>query len=264
MVSSSPVLFIHGASCDARIWRNGFLQSFEHRGWRCRAIDLPGHGMLRADGAGHALGLADYARAIAEAVDDWREPPILIGHSMGGYLAQQHVLSGGRACAVVLLASAPPQGMLRDALGFLLRHPALALRLDLAGGRGDRNSRLRRVRSMLMTEATPTETVAQVADLLQPESLRAIRELGMVRLPARPLAIPLLAVAGGQDRLIGVGSQRAMAKRYGISLQVFAAMGHMLPVEPGWQQIADTVCDFLAVSLPPGRSGTAEEQVGAA
>jgi len=252
MSSRPPILFVHGAHSDARVWQAGFLQSFEQRGWTCRALDLPGHGGRRGECELDGLGLADYVRAIRLAAEACEQPPVLVGHSMGGFLAQDHVLSGGRASALVLLASAPPHGMARDIMAFALRHPMLALRMEFSAKESPQ-SRLRRVRATLMTEATPAATVAWVDGLLQRESARAVRELGLHTLPARPLGIPVMAVAGGKDRLIGIGSQRAMAKAYGIPLQVHADMAHMLPLEPGWQQVADEVAGFLDQGLPRNR-----------
>ena len=52
--------------------------------------------------------LADYVKAIEAAIAGLDETPVLIGHSMGGYLVQQY-LSQGHAPAAVLMASVPPQ-----------------------------------------------------------------------------------------------------------------------------------------------------------
>ncbi len=252
MPSRPPIIFLHGAHSDARVWQAGFLQSFEQRGWTCHALDLPGHGRRRDECALEDLGLADYVRAVRAAVDACDQPPVLVGHSMGGFLAQDFLLSGGQASALALLASAPPQGMARDIMAFAFRHPMLALRMEFPGSETT-EGRLRRIRATLMTEATPDHTVAWVVDQLQRESPRAVRELGMHSLHARPLDLPVLAIAGGQDKLIGLESQRAMAKAYGVPLQVHADMGHMLSLEPGWQQVADEVAAFLDQGLPRNR-----------
>ncbi len=259
-----PLIFIHGASCSARVWQGGFLQAFRERGHACQAIDLPGHHDRLSSEQLDRFGLADYVAAIDTLARQCAQPPVLIGHSMGGYLAQRYVLEGGRAAGLVLLAAAPPQGMARELLNFALRHPLLAFRLDLSGGRGKRDARLNRVRGMLCTEQTPQDVVASIADQLQPESARALRELSLQSLPARPLPIPLLIHAGGRDPLISVGATRAMAQRYGVTAHVHADMAHMLQMEPGWQGIAQSALAFLDANFGQSASGATEEQVGAA
>ncbi len=261
-----PLLFIHGASCSARVWHAGFLQRFSQRGWDCHAIDLPGHGPSHRMSAAalDRLGLQDYGDAIAEAVQRLPQPPVLIGHSMGGYLAQRHVLQGGAAAGMILLAAAPPQGMARELLQFVLRHPMLALRLDLSGGRGSRDARLQRVRGMLLTSSTPDSVVGVVADMLQPESSRALRELSLNTLPACRLALPVAIHAGSQDALISAAAARQMAHTYGVEAIIHTGMAHMLQWEPGWEAVAAGMLDFLAGAFGTAQSGAAQEQVGAA
>lgn len=243
MASLPPLLFIHGAHCDARVWRAGFLQSFEQRGFTCHAIDLPGHGARRREPDFDRLGLADYVTAIRVAADALAQPPLLVGHSMGGYLAQDLALSGGRVAGLALLASAPAHGMVRDLLAFAMRHPLLAMRMEFNRRESD-EQRHRRVRDALMTSDTPPATVLLMEQLLQRESARALRELGIRTLHPRPLPVPVLAIAGAQDKLVSVASQRATAQGFGVPLTVYPDMAHMLQIEPGWQRVADQLAGF--------------------
>ncbi|MDE3010866.1 MAG: alpha/beta fold hydrolase [Pseudomonadota bacterium] len=252
MLSASPLLFIHGAHSDSRVWHQGFLHSFERRGLACQALDLPGHGARCRERPVEQLRLADYASDLRHAAAALGQPPVLVGHSMGGYLAQDFVLSGGRAAALVLLASAPPQGMARDLLAFALRHPWLAMRMEYPG-RETGLQRRQRIRASLMGPATPDATVDWVEGFLQRESPHALRELGMHALPARPLEIPVFIAAGAKDKLFALGTQRGIARAYGVPLHVEAAMGHMLPLEPGWPQLADAIAGFLDQGLPRNR-----------
>ena len=238
------------------MWQNGFLQSFQQRGWPCEALDLPGHGHLCGDGDIHRHGLTDYVGALARAVAACAVPPVLIGHSMGGYLAQRFVLEGGRAAALVLVAGAPPQGMARELLRFALRHPLLAMQFEFAHRDEDPQRRLARMRTMLMGERSPDAIVTLMIGLLQKESRLALRELSTQSLPARPLGIPTLVLAGGQDQLIGVSAQRGMAADYEAPIEVFPDMGHMLSLEPGWQLVADAIAGFLERHLPGVASGS--------
>lgn len=80
MTGKPPFILVHGAWSNAKTWDNlaGLLRD---RGHMVTAIDLPGHG---ADGASaHSVGMADYARRVAQTLAD-QGPAILVGHSMGG------------------------------------------------------------------------------------------------------------------------------------------------------------------------------------
>lgn len=240
-----PLLFVHGASCDARVWRHGFQGYFEKQGWECVSMHLPGHGTGFTDPNLHDLGLDDYAEAVAQIVITLSAPPVIIGHSMGGYLAQRHVLEGKPASGIVLLGSVPPHGMAWEMLHFMMHHPMLALRMEVTPGVGGLEDRLVRAREMLMTEDTPEEIVIQVADILQPESSRALRDMGLHSLPRREIPVPLMVAIGMKDRLIRAESGIAMARDYGVETHQYDEMAHMLQMESGWEKVAFDVLQFL-------------------
>ena len=56
-------------------------------------------------------GLADFVAYLSSSIKALGQPPILLGHSMGGLLAQL-LAAKGLAEAVILLAPVPPWGLL--------------------------------------------------------------------------------------------------------------------------------------------------------
>jgi pimeloyl-ACP methyl ester carboxylesterase len=240
-----PLLFVHGASCDARIWQHGFQQFFEQHGWHCVSMHLPGHGGHGFDLDLHGLGLDDYADELDRQAEELPAPPVIIGHSMGGYLGQRHVLEGRRAAGLVLLGSVPPQGMGWEFLHFMMHHPMLSLRMEVTAGIGGLEDRLMRARDMLMTHDTPEEILHKVADILQPESARALREMGLHALPRGQIRVPLMVAVGMKDQLIQAETGIEMARDYGVEAHQYADMAHMLQIEPGWDKVAADVLHFL-------------------
>lgn len=241
-----PILFVHGASCDARIWRLGFQQAFDEAGYPTEAMDLPGHGAHRVDLSQlHALGLKDYTDALCGVASTYATPPILIGHSMGAYLCQRYLIEGGLAKALVLLASVPPAGMGWEMLQFALRHPLSAAKLDW--GRSEAlDERWQRAQSILMTPMAPQALVQEVSSLLQAESLRAIQELGTEELADQPMPCPVFVGIGAEDALIRADTQGLTAQRYGVQPHLYKKMGHMLQVEPGYHNVVADILAFLA------------------
>jgi pimeloyl-ACP methyl ester carboxylesterase len=84
----SPVVFIHGVASSLCGWSN-LLPSVADAGFRAYALDLPGHGesIKPEDPALY------HVEAIFETVSAWitrldlPEKPLLVGHSLGGYLS---------------------------------------------------------------------------------------------------------------------------------------------------------------------------------
>ena len=125
---STPILFVHGAWHGAWCWQEYFLPYFAQNGWEVYALSLRGHG--ESDGGIRWASGANYVADVAGVVEQIGRPPILIGHSMGGYVVQKY-LEAHDAPAGVLLASIPPQGILGFTLRIARQHPVALLKMLL-------------------------------------------------------------------------------------------------------------------------------------
>ena len=86
---------------------------FERLGRTCHAPDLIGHGKRAADAAKTlvGVGMADYRAELEALLETLPPKPVMLGHSMGGVLAQQ-LAAEGLASALILIAPAPRAGIL--------------------------------------------------------------------------------------------------------------------------------------------------------
>src|SRR3954471_23561573 len=100
------VVMTHGAFCGGWAFE-AFRAPFEAAGWTVVAPDLPGHGP-RGSVAG--LSMSEYADFLVRLCATLPEPPVLLGHSMGG-LVSQMAARRVRPRALVLLAPSPPWGV---------------------------------------------------------------------------------------------------------------------------------------------------------
>jgi pimeloyl-ACP methyl ester carboxylesterase len=205
-----------------------------------------------------ALGrtsLLDYAADLEGTVGHLDASPILIGHSMGGMLAQ--LLAQRRpASALVLLASMPPQGI------NVLSPPSLRMfRTTLLSWGFWRKP----------TRPTFADATASMLGHLEPEERRAVYdrlvyEFGRVGCetgfwsvdPQRAkwvdtarIACPVLVVAGAEDRLHPPAAMRWVARKYEprSTYLEFAGHGHWLVGEPRWQEVASGISDWLDLHL---------------
>ena len=83
-----PVILIHGMAASLQDW-DAYLPSLVSRGYRAIALDLPGHGESSKPEDAREY----HVDALYESMRDWIEgldlesPPLLVGHSLGGYLS---------------------------------------------------------------------------------------------------------------------------------------------------------------------------------
>jgi len=104
---------IHGMWCGGWCWEN-YKQFFQEKGYHCITPTLRFHDMDPDETPDPQLGttsLLDYAEDLEKEINRLEILPILMGHSMGGLLAQ--ILgSQGLAKALILLISASPRGIM--------------------------------------------------------------------------------------------------------------------------------------------------------
>ena len=99
----TPIIMVHGAFCGGWTF-DAFRQSFEARGHPCLTPNLRGH---EAGGRPAGASMSHYADDLAELVRSQAKPPVLIGHSLGGLVAQMTAARVSVAGLVLLAPSAP-------------------------------------------------------------------------------------------------------------------------------------------------------------
>src|SRR5882757_3513683 len=103
------VVMIHGAFCGPWSFK-GLKEKFEAGGYRVTAPTLRFHEEQRPPAALGTTGLADYAADLEDEIKDLGKPAILVGHSMGGLLAQM-LAARLEVAALILLAPSAPWGV---------------------------------------------------------------------------------------------------------------------------------------------------------
>ena len=103
------LLLVHGAWHGAWCWER-FVPWLEARGYRVVAPDLRKHG-AKTDRAGlRWTRIGEYVEDVSGVLDGL-SGPVVVGHSMGGLIAQK-VLERRGAAGLALLASVPTGGVL--------------------------------------------------------------------------------------------------------------------------------------------------------
>lgn len=241
----APLLFVHGAWHAAWCWDDHFLTFFADRGYRALALSLRGHGGSPATKPLRSLSMADYVDDITTVASGLPVPPVVIGHSMGGFLVQKY-LEDRDVPAGVLMASAPPRGYLGSGIRWLRRHPWDFVKLSATGRSLDHINSPELVRERFFSAGTPEAIVTACAARLQEESARSGRD-GLTALP-RPTRVraPVLVLGALEDAMAVTPAEvRATARAYGTEPKFFAGMGHSMMLEPGWEAVAGYIDSWL-------------------
>ncbi len=239
----TPLLFVHGAWHAAWCWDEHFLPYFADQGYEAHALSLRGHG--KSAGNVRWASVLDYVTDVEQVARSLPRPPVVIGHSMGGYIVQKY-LEQNRAPAAVLLASIPSFGILPFLLRLLVRDPLALLRAAVTLNPYPVVSSPERARRYCFSDLPPQQLQAYF-ERLQAESFRVILDAALLNLP-RPVRVttPLLVIGVADDALFPQREVIATAQAYGARAEIFPAMAHDVMLEPGWQAVADRILAWLA------------------
>ncbi|WP_374471464.1 alpha/beta fold hydrolase [Phenylobacterium sp.] len=245
----TTTVMVHGAFCGGWAFER-FRRPFEAAGHRVIAPDLPGHAAGDPAGAVTNLSMTDYAAAVAALCESLSEPPVLVGHSMGGLVAQL-AARRVRPRALVLLAPSAPWGV----AGSSFEEAATAFGIQMLGpfssGAVEPDLGLMKRYSL---SRMPKGERAPILASLRPESARALREtlnwwldpFMTTSVGPGPLGAPALAVAGEHDLVHPPATVRLTADRVGAGFLQMPGMSHWLVGEPGWEEVARRVLRWLA------------------
>ncbi|MDR1848475.1 MAG: alpha/beta hydrolase [Zoogloeaceae bacterium] len=244
----TPLLFLHGAFAGAWMWRDNFLPWFARRGYAGYALSMRGHGKSESDKDADYLSITDYVKDVETCIADLAEQglstPVLIGHSMGGFVAQKYI-EQDYAPAVVLLCAVPPQGLLLSQLHIISTRPELLMELNQIFYGGDVS--LATIQETLFAQPVETEILERFRAHMRPESQRAIWDMSLFNLPFFPHGErpPLLVLGAEKDLLVPDFLVEATAHTYGVPAQIFPGMGHAVTHEHDWPLVAATIADWL-------------------
>lgn len=238
------LLFIHGAFAGGWMWTETFMPYFAAAGYPCHALSLRGHG--GSDDHQHIdwHSIADYVDDVASIVEYLGSTPILLGHSMGGFIAQKY-LERHPAPSAALLCSVPPQGLIASQFHLMLQKPQLFLEINriMSGEYTD----IETLREALFAGEADEAMLRSWMGRMQKESHRAIWDMSMFNLPNlyamhRP---PMFILGAEKDVLVPAFLAQTTAHTYGQPCHIMRDMGHAITHEKDWRHVADTILHWL-------------------
>jgi pimeloyl-ACP methyl ester carboxylesterase len=238
----TPLLFVHGAWHGAWCWDEYFLPYFAQHGYEAHALSLRGHG--KSAGALRWSSWIDYVNDVEQVARSLAMLPVLIGHSLGGYVVQKY-LENRRAPAGVLLATLPANGVLPFLLRYTARHPLPMLKTALTLTAYHMIAAPKISRAAFFSADMPDEQARRYHERLGSESFRMILDSGLLALPnpAR-VTTPVLVLAAERDTIFTRQEQERTAQAY-LTQAEFFPVAHDMMLETGWQAVADRILAWL-------------------
>jgi non-heme chloroperoxidase len=242
--SDLRLVFIHGAFSGGWIWSVYFQPYFAKLGFESFALDLRGRRAV-SPYIPSPHGLSDYARDVQDLTASIDGPCILIGHSLGGMIAQKiSVLSPPAGLA--LLASVPPEGLSISAWQMALSNPLLFWN-TAALAMSPQMGNISLTRDALLSPDVSDDIARQVLKMSSPEAPRALMEAQMplVASPGFLQQTPVCVMGGANDRLIPVSAIQRTADFYGVDSIVFNNLAHSLMVDTRWLGVAEALHSWI-------------------
>jgi len=227
---------------------------FEKKGYHCVAPTLRYHDinpMSQPDSMLGTTSLIDYVDDLEKEILQLDTKPIVMGHSMGGLLAQ---ILGSRnlAKSLVLLTPAPPSGITSFSPSTVKSFWGI---FSKWGFWETPNHQMFDDAVYSLLNLMPTDQQKTIFDKFVYESGRATAEIGFYFLDqnkassvdASKIKCPILVVSGSEDRITPANMVEKIAKKYEplSTYKLFENHGHWVIGEPGWQEIANYVSEWL-------------------
>ncbi len=246
----APVVLFHG------MWSTGeTLRPIQNRmealGYQCWTPTLPHHENGGDSNGVGAMSLRNYISFLERYIADqhFDTPPLLVGHSMGGLLAQMLAARIPTAGLVLFAPGIAPGGIPAISLSQLRFFFPITIR-PFWWKRSHLPSSFKSASRALFNNLAPARQ-RKLFDLLVPESGRVLFELSFPQLDRtkagahdyNEVQVPIVILHGTKDGVVpSRGSRKLKAKYANVTLHEYPGAGHWLFEEP---TTSDTVFSDL-------------------
>jgi pimeloyl-ACP methyl ester carboxylesterase len=257
-MKKKKIVFIHGLWIHASSWKP-WMDFFQENGYETLSPGWPGDSTTVEGCRSNPQTIAN--RGVVEVTDSYAkviaslsEPPIVIGHSFGGLIAQV-ILSRGIAAAAVAIDPAPMKGV------WQLPFSALKASIPVLGNPFN----FKKAFSLSFNQFR-----YGFANALPEEEAKELYNRWMIPAPCRPLFQaafatiagaetkvdtknnsrgPLLITGGEKDHIAPPVLGKASFKKYNSSVitdfKLFEGRGHSLIVDHGWKEVAEYSLNWI-------------------
>lgn len=232
-----PLLLLHGAGGDHLVWPAGLRRLPDYAVY---TLDLPGHGRSERPGRGTIAAYADDVSAVLAALE--LANAVLIGHSMGGAIAQMMALRHPDQTAALVLVGTGARLPVSDAI--------------LGQALTDFEAAADFISKYQWARGTPPTLVADGRQKLEQTGPQVLHDdfvacnnfNTMTQLPQ--IRVPVLVIAGEHDKMTPPAFSQFLADHIPqAELVTVAGAGHMMMLEQP-EPVTAAVAVFLRTHFP--------------
>ena len=249
---TKTLLMIHGVGCGGDVW-DRMIPVFEADGWTCEAPTLfPGRRLKTNPPASLSeLGIDDYISAMSAKAHEIEkatgEKPAVIGHSMGGLIAQVLAEKGDVSQAVFLTPAQPK--------GCAVVGPSVAftfLNILIQQNRKKSYKVWRTGFDFGVTNCVPKRLREEIYSHALYDSGKVYGDLtDGVEIDESRIKIPTLTIAARKDRATLASAVRKVGEKYSRApvagdFMEYPKNGHWIVDEPGTDKVAADIAGWLA------------------
>jgi pimeloyl-ACP methyl ester carboxylesterase len=262
MVASSrtPVMFVHGLWLHSTSWE-GWAERFREAGYEPILPEWPGVPETIADARKYperqaGVGLMEISNHHAEIIRRLDKKPILIGHSVGGFIVQ-HLLGQDLGAAAVAICPGQIKGVF--AIAPAQAKSAFAFLINPANVKNAVSLNPQQFRYGFANAVSQKESDELFAKWTIPSPARPLFQLALGNfIPNSPAKVntanatrgPLLLMSGKLDHTVPDILTRSTFKQYrgsaaSTEYKRFDDRGHSLICDSGWPELADYSLSWL-------------------
>ena len=209
-------------------------------------MDLSGHGESGKKKPLRFTTVNDFLADINSVIKAMPQPPIIIGHSMGGLLCQHILVDNSNVRGVGFLASLPSAGVVGIKLTV---HPLKKLLSNLTLSLYPMVSSRKNAKYMFLEPDADEAVVDHMMARLGNESWLAFVGIAtgksLPKAPDIPLKTPACVVAAGSDTIIPVELEEQLAERFGVKAHIIPDAPHDLMLSKKWEESAKVFLNWI-------------------
>lgn len=247
------ILMIHGMWVGAWCWDN-YRAFFEKQGYRVIAPDLPYHGagIRKPNPKLATASMHDYLHFLINEINKLDEPPIVIGHSLGGLLAQM-LAARGLLEKAVLLTPAAPSGIITLRPSVLKIFAPIMLVPNFWKKAFPATYPL--AKYAILNNIHDEKQAKAIFDKIGFESGRVLFEVGFwamdkqqtTKINAQDIQCPMLVMSASDDHIMPASVVFDVWHKYRhcAEYRLLYNHAHWLIAEDGWEKVAEEILAWI-------------------
>ena len=252
-IKSKTVVFIHGLFLNNQSWAE-WETFFKEKGYTIYAPTYPSHEGIPSElrkNAPDSLGYVTFTQVVNKMeafIETLPEKPIIVGHSMGGLVAQK-LIEKDLAEAAIIISSAPPKGVITLKFSFAKSNLGL---LNPFKGNSIHYPTKKWFHYAFTNTLTREESDSIFDEFVVPESRNIPRETlkKAAKIDFKKPHAPMLFISGKKDHIIPASLNKKNFKRYKDEKsirehKIFEGRDHFIAGEDGWKEVANYVYNWL-------------------